>query len=225
MDMNHAIAISKGHNHSKISLRLIYACVLSCFSHVQPIVTPWTIACQAPLSMGFSKQEYQSGLPCPPPGDLPNLGMEPTSPALQADSFLLSYQGSPKIDISSVQLSSVTQSCLILSTPRTAAHQASLSITNSRSLLKLMSTEPVIPSNHLILCRPFLLLPSIFPSIKVFSNESVLCIRWPKCCSFSFSISLSNEYSVLISFRIEWLDLLAVQGTLKSLLQHHSSKA
>ena len=82
-----------------------------------------------------------------------------------------------------------------------------------------------MPSNHLILCRPFLLLPSIFPSIRVFSKESVLCIRWPKCCSLSFSISLSNEYSGLISFRIEWLDLLAVQGTLKSLLQHHSSKA
>ena len=110
-------------------------------------------------------------------------------------------------------------------TPRTAAHQASQSITNSRSLLKLMSIELVMPSNHLILCRPLFLLPSIFSSIRVFSNKSVLRIRWPKYWSFSFSISPSNEYSGLTSFRIDWLDLLAVQGTLKSLLQHHSSKA
>ena len=110
-------------------------------------------------------------------------------------------------------------------TPWTAAHQASLSITNSRSLLKLMSIELVMPSNHLILCRPLLLLPSIFPSIRVFSNESSLCMRWPKYWSFSFSISPSNEHPGLISFRMDWLDLLAVQGTLKSLLQHHSSKA
>ena len=107
----------------------------------------------------------------------------------------------------------------------TAALQASLSITNSRSLLKLTSIESVMPSNHLILCHPLLLLPSIFPSITVFSNESVLCIRWPKDWSFSFSISPSNEYSGLISFRMGWLDLLAVQGTLRSLLQHRSSKA
>ena len=106
-----------------------------------------------------------------------------------------------------------------------AAHQASLSITNSRSLLKLMSIDSVMPSNHLILCRPVLLLPSIFPSFRVFPTESVLPIRWPKYWSFSFSISPSNEYSELISFKMDWLDLLAVQGTLKSLLQHHSSKA
>ena len=110
-------------------------------------------------------------------------------------------------------------------TPWTAAHQSSQSITNSRSLLKLTSIESVMPSNHLILCRPLLLLPSIFPSIRVFSNESALHIRWPKYWSFSFNISLSNEYSGLISFRMDWLDLPAVQGTLKSLLQHHSSKA
>ena len=109
--------------------------------------------------------------------------------------------------------------------PWTAARQASLSITNSQSLLKLMSTESEMPSNHLILCHPLLLLPSIFPSIRVFSNEAVLHIRWPKYWSFSFSISSSNECSGLISFRIDWLYLLAVQGTLKSLLQHHSSKA
>ena len=100
-----------------------------------------------------------------------------------------------------------------------------LSITNSRSLFKLTSIESVMPSNHLILCHPLLLMTSILPSIRVFSNESVLCIRWPKYCSFSFSISPSNEYSGLISFRMDWLDHLAVQGTIKSLLQHHSLKA
>ena len=110
-------------------------------------------------------------------------------------------------------------------TPWTAACQASLSITNSSTLLKLMSTESGMPFNHLILCRPLLHLPSIFPSIRVFSNESALCIRWPNYWSFSISIRPSNEYSGLISFRMDWLDLLAVQGTLKSLIQYHSSKA
>ena len=110
-------------------------------------------------------------------------------------------------------------------TPWTATCQASVSITNSWSLLKLMSIESVIPSNHLILYCPLLLLPSIFPSIRVFSNESALCIRWPKYWSFSFHISPSNEPPGLISFRMDWLDLLAVRGTLKNLLQHHSSKA
>ena len=110
-------------------------------------------------------------------------------------------------------------------TPWTAAHQASLSVFNSWSLLKLMSIELVMPSNHLILCCPLLLLPSIFSNIRVFSNESVLHIRWPKYWSFSFNISPSNKHPGLISFRMDWLDLLAVQGTLKSLLQHHSSKA
>ena len=109
--------------------------------------------------------------------------------------------------------------------PWTAACKASLSITNSWSLLKLMSIKSVMPSNHLILCHPFLLLPSIFTSIRVFSNESVLHTRWPKYWSFSFSISLSNEHPGLMSFRMDWLDFHAVQGTLKSLLQHHSSKA
>ena len=107
----------------------------------------------------------------------------------------------------------------------TAACQVSLSNTNSRSLLKLMSIKSVMPSNHLILCHPLLLLPSIFPSIRVFSRESVLHIRWPKYWSFSYSISSSNEYSGLISFRIDWFDLLEVHGTLKNLLQHHNSKA
>ena len=113
----------------------------------------------------------------------------------------------------------------LFATPLTAARQASLSIANSQSWLKLMSIESVMPSNHLILCHPLLHLPSIFPSIRVFSNESVLCIRWPKYWSFSFSISPPNEHSGLISFKMDRLDLLAVQGTLKSLLQHHSSKA
>ena len=124
--------------------------------------------------------------------------------------------------VSSVQWLSRVQ---LFATPWTAACQASLSITNSRSLLKLMSTESVMPSNCFILCHPLLLLSLIFPSIRVFSNESVLHIRWPKYWSFSFNISSSNENLGLISFRMDWLDLLAVQGTLKSLLQHHSSKA
>ena len=109
-------------------------------------------------------------------------------------------------------------------TPWTRAHQASLSITNSRSLLKLISIESVMPSNHLILCHPLLLLPSIFPSIRVFANESALLIRWLKYWSFSFNISPSNEHSGLIYFRMDWLNLLAVQGTLKSLLHHHNTK-
>ena len=126
------------------------------------------------------------------------------------------------IMFSSIQLLSHVQ---LFMTPWTAACQASLSITNSQSLLKLTSIELVMPSNHLILCRPLLLLPSIFPSIRVFSHKSVVHIRWPKYWSFGFSISNSSEYSGLISFRIDWFDLLAVQGTLKNLLQHHSLKA
>ena len=122
----------------------------------------------------------------------------------------------------SVQLLSCVQ---LFVTAWTAAHQPSLSITNSQSLLKLMSIKAVMPSSHLILCRSLLLPPSVFPSIRVYSSESALCIRWPKYCSFSFSTSPSNEYSGLISFRIDWFDLLAVQGTLKSLLQHHNLKA
>ena len=130
-------------------------------------------------------------------------------------------------DTETIQFSSVQSlsHVRLFVTPWTAARQSSLSIINSQSLPKLMSIEPVMPSNHLILCRPLLLLPSIFPSIRVFSNESALRIRWPKYWSFSFNISPSNEHPGLISFRIDWLDLLAVQGTLKSLLQHHSSKA
>ena len=129
------------------------------------------------------------------------------------------YYSGRRVIVSSVHSLSCVHLFVI---PWTAARQASLSITNSRSLLKLMSIESVMPSNHLILCHPLLLLPSIFPSIRVFSKESVLHMRWPKYWSFSCSISPSNEYSGLISFRIAWLDFLAVQGTLKSLLQHHS---
>ena len=127
-----------------------------------------------------------------------------------------------KVQFSSVQ----SLSCVwLFAIPWIAAHQASLSVTNSWSLLKPMSIELVMPSSHLTLCRPLLLLPQIPPSIRVFSSESTLHMRWPKYWSFSFSISPSNEHSGLISFRMDWLDLLAVQGTLKSLLQHHSSKA
>ena len=126
----------------------------------------------------------------------------------------------------SIQFSSVTQSCLTLCDPiDCSTQQASLSITKSWSLLKLMSIESVMPSNHLILCHPLLLLFSIFPSARVFSNKSALHMKWPKYWNFSFNIGPSTEHSGLISLRIDWLDLLAVQGTLKSLLQHHSSKA
>ena len=124
----------------------------------------------------------------------------------------------------SIQFSSVPHRVWLFANPWPAARQASLSIINSWSLLKLMSIDLVTPSNHLILCRPLLLLPSIFPDIRVFTNESALSIRWPKYWSYSFSISPSNEYSGLILFRMDWLDLLAVQETVKSLLQHHSSK-
>ena len=136
--------------------------------------------------------------------------------------LLLSALNLRLVQFSSVQLLSPVW---LFVTPWTAACQASLSMTNARSLAKLMCIESVMPSNHLILCHPLLLLPSIFPSIRVFSNEAALRIRWPKWWNFSFNISPSNEYSGLISCRMDWLDLLAVQGTLKSLLQHHSSKA
>ena len=125
---------------------------------------------------------------------------------------------------SSVQFSSLSH-VRLFATPWTAAYQASLSITNSWSLLKIVSIKSVMPSNHLILCHPLLLLPSVFTSIRVSSTESVLHIRWPKFWSFSFSLSPSSEYSGLISFRVDWLDLLAVQGSVKSLTQHHNSKA
>ena len=183
------------------------ACMLSRFSCVRPFATLWTVARQAPLSVGFSRQEYWSGLPCPPPGDLPNPGIKPTSPT-------------PPALASGRLTTSATWESLV--TPWTAETEASLSFTISLSLLKLMSIESMMSSNHLILCHPLLLLLSIFPSIRVFSNESALHIRWPKY--WSLNISPSNEYSELISFRIDWFDLLAVQRTLKSLLQKHNAK-
>ena len=182
--------------------------------------------------MGSPRQEYWRGFPVPSPGDLPDSGIKPALLSLlhwQVSSLPLSHQGSPKpgwlthyYPFGSVQSLSRVR---LFVTPWTSACQAFLSITNSQSSLKLMSIESVMPSNHLILCPPLLLLPSIFPSIRVFSNDSALCIRWPKYLSFRFNISPSNEQPGLISFRMDWLDLLAVQGTLKSLLQHHSSKA
>ena len=150
------------------------------------------------------------------------------STSLYISSKKKSRSTSSKRHVYPVVYSTVVQllSCVqFFATPWTATHQASLSFPISQSLLRLMSIESVMPSNHLILCHFLLLLPSIIPSIRVFSNELALCIRWPKNWSFSFSVSPSNEYSGLISFRMDWFDLLAVQGTLKSLLQYHSSKA
>ena len=187
------------------------------------------VASQAPQTMGFSRQEYWSGLPCPPPGDLSNPGIKPVSlksSTLAARFFTISVTWkAPSYIISSVQFSSAAQSCVTIchsmynSRPGLPVHHILLEVTQTTSI------KMVIPSNHLILCRPLLLLPPIPSSIRVFSNESTLCMRWPKYWSFSFSIIPSNEHPGLISFRMNWLDLLAVQRTLKSLLQHHSSKA
>ena len=175
----------------------------------------------------FSKQEYWSGSPCPPAGNLPEQRLKPMSliaPALAGRFFTTNtiweaqiYVIDVSVHFSSVQSLSRVQ---LFATPWITAHQASLSVTNSRSPLKLISIKSVMPLNHLILCRRLLLLPPIPPSIRVFSNESTLRIRWPKYWSFSFSISHSSEHPRLISFRMYWLDLLVVQGTLESLLQH-----
>ena len=176
--------------------------------------------------MGFPRQEHWSGLPFPSPGIFLTQGSNPSLLHLlhwQVDSWLLVTPGKPCYFISPVQSLSSVQ---FFVTQWTAECQASLSNTNSQSLVKFMSIELVMPSNHLILCHPLLLPPSILLSIRVFSNESIICIRCPNYWSFNFSISSSNEYSGLISFRMDWFDLLAVQGTLKkSLLQHHNSKA
>ena len=162
-------------------------------------------------------------MPFPIPGDPPYPGMG------LCLLHLLHWQAEflPLVSPGNKTVPSVQSLCRVqfFAIPWTAAHQASLSIIKSWSLLKLMSIESVMPSNHFILCCPLLFLPSIFPRIRVFSKESAHRIRWPKYCSFSFSISPSNEHSGLISFRIDWLDLLAVQGTLKSLLQHHRPEA
>ena len=197
------------------------ACMLR-HSVTSDSATPWTVARQASLSVGFSQQEYWNGVPFPPPGYLPDAGIKPPSCVGWGFFTTSATWGALCEQFSSVQsLSRVRLSV----TPWTAARQASLSIANSRSSVRLMSIESAMPSNHLILCCPLFLLPSIFPSIRVFSNESTLHVRWPEYWSFSFNISPSNEYSGLISFRMDWLDLLAFQGTLKSFLQHHSSKA
>ena len=174
-------------------------------------------------SMGFSRQEFCRGLLCPPPGDLLDPGIYLCLLCLlhwQACSLSLVPPGKPNYT-----LSSVAQSCTTFCDPWIAALQASLSITSSQSLLKLMSIESVMPSNHLILCHPLLLLPPVPPSIRVFSNESALHMRWPKYWSYRFNISPSNEHPRMISFRMNWLDLLAIQGTLRSFLQHHSYKS
>ena len=157
-------------------------------------------------------------------GGLPSMGSQSWTRLKQLSSSSSSSPICQFLFSSSVVAQSLSPVQLFV-TLWTAARQASLSITNSQRMLKLMSIQSVMPSNHLIFCHPLLLTPSIFPSIRIFSNESVLCIRWPNCWSFSFSISPSNEYSGLISFMIDWFDLLAARGTLKSLLQHHSSKA
>ena len=198
-------------------------CALSHFSHVQPFATSWTIVRQTPLPMEFSRQEYWSQLPCPPPGDLPDPGIEPTSlksRALAGMFFITRTTWEAHRIISSVQFS-----CSVVSNSLRphGLQQASLPCPSpapgvySNSCPSVMPS--VMPSNHLILCHPLLLLPSIFPSIRVFSDESVLRTRWPKYWSFSFNISPSNEHPGLIPFRMVWLDLLAVQGTLKNLLQ------
>ena len=183
---------------------MLFNYILRHFVNAQSCLTlcdPVDCIPQASLSMGFSRQEYWSGLPFPSP-------LETLVMSKWCQNYLWCHF-----------------SHSVFATPWTAACQASLSITNSQPLLKLMSIELVMPSNQLILCHPLLFPPSNFPSIRVFSSESVLPIRWPKYRSFSFSINPSKDYSGLISFRLDWLDLLAVQGTLKSLLQHHSSKA
>ena len=187
---------------------------------------------------GFSRQEYWNGLPCPPPEDLPNSGIKPKSPMWQVDSLPSEPPGKPSLyliyryhcsgnafNILWSLISQFSHSVVSDSLRPHELHQASLSITNSRSSLRLMSIESVMPFSHLILCRPLLLLPPVPPSSRVFPNESTLRMRWPKSWSFSFRIIPSKEHPALISFRMDWLDLLAIQGPLKSLLQHHSSKA
>ena len=166
-------------------------------------VTLWTVAHQAPLFMGFSRHGYWSGLLFPPPGDLPDLGTEAESPALTGRFFTMESPGKPLNEFVVV----IQPLCLILCDPMDCSTPGLLVPHHFPSLLKLLSIESVVPSNHLVLCCPLLLLPSVFPSIRVFSSESVLLIWWPKYRSFSFSISPSNEYSGLISFRINWLDL------------------
>ena len=193
-------------------------------SHVWLYAVPWTEVRQVPLSMEFSRQEYWNEVSFPSQGDLPNSGIKLVflaSLTLAGRFFTtranLGSWNTPSDQIRSDQSLSRVR---LFATPWIAARQVSLSITNSQSSLRLMSIESVMPSSHFILCRPLLLLPPIPPSIRVFSNESALCMRWPKYWSFSFSIIPSTEIPGLISFRMDWLDLLAVQGTLKSYTIH-----
>ena len=205
----------------------IHVCMCAkLLNRVQLIKNLWTAGCHDSLSMGSSRQEYWSRLPCAPPRDLPNSGTKPISLALAGGFFAISVKWEAPKDVS-VQFSSFQSLSHIwlFATPWAAAHQDSLSITNSRSSLKLTSIDSVMPSSYLILCRPLFLLPPIPPSIRVFSNESALRMRWPKYWSFSFSIIPSKKQPGMISFRMNWLDVLAIQGTLRSLLQHHRSKA
>ena len=203
--------------------------MLSHLRHSQFFATLWTIL---PARLcPWDSPGKNTGVGCFAllQGIFPMQGLNPhlsASPALAGRFFTTSTTWEAQVS-SSVQFSSVAQSCLTLCDPMDCSMPGltSLSITNSRNLLKLMPIESVMPSNHLILCRPLLLLPSIFPRIRVFSNESALCIRWPNNWHFSFNISPSNKHSGLISFRMDWLGLFAVQGTLKSLLQPRSSKA
>ena len=219
------------------SFMCVCVCGKTLQSYLNPC-NSMTVIHQALLSMGFSRQKYWIGLSCPPPGDLPDTGIKPWVRHLifrQAGSFPLALPGKPvyllwnelniidffilfwKLEVIylryfSVQFSSIQSLCRVwlFATPWITARLASLSITNSQNLLKLMPIESVMPSSHLILCRPLLLLPPIPPRIRVFPNESAPRMRWPKYWSFSFSISLSNEHPWLISFRMDWLDLLAV---------------
>ena len=196
------------HHLSKDIDLFVVVYLLSC---VRLFATQWTVAHQVPLSMEFSRQEYWSGLLFPSAGDLPKPWIKPRCPALAGRFFTDEPPRKPFAVV--VQLLNQVQ---FLATPRTIAGPASLSSTISLSLLKLMAFKSVMPSNHLILCRPILLLPLVFLSIRVFSNKWALCIRWPKYWSISFSNRYSSEYSGLIFFRIDWFDLLAVQGNLKS---------
>ena len=197
-------------------------CVLSHFSHVQHCVTPSSLSGCSLHGLLQARILEWVAMPSSRGSSQPRDGTH-VSCLLHWQAGSLPLAQSVNLhQISLVQLLSRVQ---LFETPWTAAHQASLSIANSRSLLKFMSTGLVMLFNHPILCRPLLILSSIFPSFSAFFNESVLHIRWPKYQSFSFSISPSNEYSGLISFGIDWLDLLAIQGTLKGLFQHHSSKA
>ena len=201
-------------------------CVCVLLSHVQLLSVPRPVSREAPLSMEFPRQEYWSGSPCPSPGDLSNPGiapMSPASPALQANSLTVWTTREAHFG-SSVQFSSVSRSCLTIrdsmdcSTPGLPVHHQLPEPTQTH----VHHVSDGIQPSH---SRPLLLRTSIFPSIRVFSKDLLLCIRWPKYWSFRISISSSNEYSGLIFFRIDWLNLLAVQGTLKSLLQHDTSKA